>query len=136
MKWAARLLPDAAARALGRWWETNASTYADGTPGAPTVRYAPGRWAQITPRPKALAPTSARGDAAVSRAEVAAAAGGAQGREGFREALVATYVWGKGKRGTRGTRGTRGASEPAILPRRSGRMFRRESKSLKLVKIQ
>ncbi|MFD5518664.1 hypothetical protein [Streptomyces sp. NPDC127066] len=97
---AARLLPDAVVRALGRWWETNAAAYADGTPGAHSVRYTPSRWAQITPWPKALAPTSAGGDAAVSRAEVASAVADALQREAFREALVATYVWGKGKRGT------------------------------------
>ncbi|MFK0025691.1 hypothetical protein [Streptomyces sp. NPDC090798] len=102
---AARLLPDAVVRALGRWWETNASAYADGTPGAHSVRYTPSRWAQITPWPEALAPTSAGGDAAVSRAEVASAVADALRREAFREALVATYVWGKGKRGTPGGSG-------------------------------
>ncbi|MFI1415695.1 hypothetical protein ACH4Y0_38125 [Streptomyces sp. NPDC020707] len=102
---AARLLPDAAVRALGRWWETNAAAYADGTPGAHTVRYTPGRWAQITPWPGALAPTSAGGDAAVSRAEVASAVADALRREALQEALVATYVWGKGKRGTPGGSG-------------------------------
>ncbi|WP_405914510.1 hypothetical protein [Streptomyces sp. NBC_00728] len=102
---AARLLPGAVVRALGRWWETNAAAYADGTPGAHTVRYTPGRWAQITPWPKVLAPTSADGDAAVSRAEVAAAVADALRREAFREALVTIYVWGKGKRGTPGGSG-------------------------------
>ncbi|WP_326790484.1 8-oxoguanine DNA glycosylase OGG fold protein [Streptomyces sp. NBC_00151] len=102
---AARQLPDPVVRALGRWWETNAAAYADGTPGAHTVRYTPGRWVQITPWPKALAPTSADGDAAVSRAEVASAVADALQREAFREALVATYVWGKGKRGTPGGSG-------------------------------
>ncbi|MFE9859220.1 hypothetical protein [Streptomyces sp. NPDC005780] len=102
---AARLLPDPVVRALGQWWEVNASAYADGTPGAHTVRYTPSRWAQITPWPKALAPTSASGDAAVSRAEVAAAVADVLKREAFREALVATYVWGKGKRGTPGGSG-------------------------------
>ncbi|MER5385956.1 hypothetical protein ABT040_37885 [Streptomyces sp. NPDC002688] len=102
---AARLLPDAVVRALGRWWETNAAAYADGTPGAHAVRYTPDRWAQITPWPKALAPTSADGDAAVSRAEVTSAVADALQREAFREALVATYVWGKGKRGTPGRSG-------------------------------
>ncbi|MFD5519595.1 hypothetical protein [Streptomyces sp. NPDC127066] len=102
---AARLLPAPVVRALGRWWETNASAYADGTPGAHSVRYTPDRWAQITPWPKALAPTSASGDAAVSRAEVASAVADALQREAFREALVATYVWGKGKRGTPGGSG-------------------------------
>lgn len=97
---AARLLPGSVVRALGRWWEVNASAYADGTPGAHFVRYTPGRWAQITPWPKALSPTSAGGDAAVSRAEVASAVADALRREAFREALVATYVWGKGKRGS------------------------------------
>ncbi|MGW4198845.1 8-oxoguanine DNA glycosylase OGG fold protein [Streptomyces sp. NPDC005004] len=102
---AARLLPNAVVRALGHWWKANASAYADGTPGAHTIRYTPGRWAQITPWPKALAPTSAGGDAAVSRAEVASAVADALRREAFREALVATYVWGKGKRGTPGGSG-------------------------------
>ncbi|MFF5373006.1 hypothetical protein [Streptomyces sp. NPDC013187] len=102
---AARLLPGAVVRALGRWWETHAAVYADGTPGAHTIRYTPGRWGQITPWPKALAPTSAGGDAAVSRAEVASAVADALRREAFREALVATYVWGKGKRGTPGGSG-------------------------------
>ncbi|MEW2326100.1 hypothetical protein AB0926_34390 [Streptomyces griseoincarnatus] len=102
---AACLLPGAVVRALGRWWETNAAVYADGTPGAHTIRYTPGRWGQITPWPKALAPTSAGGDAAVSRAEVASAVADALRREAFREALVATYVWGKGKRGTPGGSG-------------------------------
>ncbi|MEU0060169.1 hypothetical protein [Streptomyces sp. NPDC006334] len=102
---AASLLPDAAVRALGRWWSENASAYADGTPGAHTVRYTPGRWEQITPWPSALAPTSCGGDAGVSRAEVASAVADALRREAFREALVATYVWGKGKRGTPGGSG-------------------------------
>ncbi|AXL93030.1 hypothetical protein C4J65_35780 [Streptomyces sp. CB09001] len=102
---AARLLPSPVVRALGRWWEKNAAAYADGTPGAHIIRYTPGRWAQITPWPKSLAPTSAGGDATVSRAEVASAVADALRREAFREALVATYVWGKGKRGTPGGSG-------------------------------
>ncbi|WTX68032.1 hypothetical protein OG788_46905 [Streptomyces sp. NBC_00647] len=102
---AARLLPDAAVRALGRWWKTNASAYPDATPGSHTVRYTPARWAQISPWPAALAPVAAEGDAAVSRAEVAAAVADALRREAFTEALVATYVWGKGKRGTPGGSG-------------------------------
>ncbi|MFJ8988814.1 hypothetical protein ACIRQH_00260 [Streptomyces sp. NPDC102279] len=100
-----RLLPDAVVRALGRWWETNASGYPDGTPGAHSVRYTPTRWAQITPWPEALAPTSASGDAAISRAGVTSAVADALQRDAFREALVATYVWGKGKRGTPGGSG-------------------------------
>ncbi|MCQ9130288.1 hypothetical protein [Streptomyces hilarionis] len=106
---AASLLPDAAVWALGRWWNENASACADGTPGAHTVRCTPGRWTQIAPWPSALAPTSCGSDAAVSRAEVASAVADALRREAFREALVATYVWGKGKRGTPG------GSGPAIL---------------------
>lgn len=102
---AASLLPDAALQTLGRWWSENASACADGTPGAHTVRYTPGRWAQITPWPSTLAPTSCGGDAGVSRAEVASAVADALRREAFREALVATYVWGKGKRGTPGGSG-------------------------------
>ncbi len=38
---AARLLPADALQALGRWWSGNAAEFADGTPGAHTVRYAP-----------------------------------------------------------------------------------------------
>jgi hypothetical protein len=102
---AARLLPGPVVRALGLWWDTHAAVYADGRPGAHTIQYTPGRWAQITPWPKALAPTSAGGDTAVSRAEVASAVAYALQREAFREALVATYVWGKGKRGTPGGSG-------------------------------
>lgn len=97
---AARLLPDAAVAALGRWWEENAATYTDGTPGAHTVRYTPSRWAQIAPWPPGLARPSRTGDAGVSRAEVTAAVADALRREAFREAFVATYVWGKGKSGT------------------------------------
>lgn len=102
---ASRLLPDAAVRALGHWWNENAPAYADGTPGAHTVRYTPSRWAQITPWPSALAFTAAGGDAAISRAEVTSAVADALRREDFREALVATYVWGKGKRGSPGGSG-------------------------------
>ncbi|MGW6739377.1 8-oxoguanine DNA glycosylase OGG fold protein [Streptomyces sp. NPDC055025] len=102
---AARPLPDAAARALGRWWSQNAPAYADGTPGAHTVRYTPSRWAQITPWPSVLAPTSTVGDAAISRTEVALAVADALQREAFAQALVTTYVWGKGKRGTPGGSG-------------------------------
>ncbi|MFB8085033.1 hypothetical protein [Streptomyces sp. NPDC055992] len=102
---AARLLPGPAVRALGFWWEKNAAAYPDGTPGAHTIRYTPGRWAQISPWPGALAATSAGGDASVSRAEVASAVADALRRDAFREALVATYVWGKGKRGTPGGSG-------------------------------
>lgn len=97
---AARLLPDAAVTALGRWWAENAATYADGTPGAHTICYTPSRWAQITPWPSGLAHPSHAGEAGVSRAEVTLAVADALRREAFREALVATYVWGKGKRGT------------------------------------
>ncbi|MFE7033125.1 hypothetical protein ACFU9Y_22665 [Streptomyces sp. NPDC057621] len=98
-------LPEAVVRALGRWWQVHASAYADGTPGAHTVRYTPGRWAQITAWPPALAPTSTVDDAAISRVQVAAAVCDALRRDSFREALVATYVWGKGKRGTPGGSG-------------------------------
>ncbi|MEU3976741.1 MULTISPECIES: hypothetical protein [Streptomyces] len=102
---AACLLPDAAVGALGRWWSENASVYADGTPGAHAVRYTPGRWAQITPWPAALASVLVGGDAAVSRADVTLAVSDALRREAFREALVTTFVWGKGKRGTPGGSG-------------------------------
>lgn len=97
---AARPLPEAALQALGRWWTENATRCADGTPGAHTVRYTPSRWAEITPWPTALAPVADSGGAAVSRADVASIVADALRREAFREALVATYVWGKGKRGS------------------------------------
>ncbi|MET9012628.1 hypothetical protein ABZX74_17145 [Streptomyces olivaceoviridis] len=102
---AARLLPDAAVTALGRWWAENAATYTDATPGAHTIRYTPSRWARITPWPSALARPSHTGDAGVSRSQVTSAVADALRREAFREALVATYVWGKGKRGTAGGSG-------------------------------
>lgn len=108
---AARLLPDTLVRALGRWWDENARIYADGTPGAHAVRYTPSRWAQITPWPSALAATACEGDAVISRADVASAVADALPREAFTEALVTTYVWGKGKRGTPG------GSGPATLAR-------------------
>ncbi|MFF7704479.1 8-oxoguanine DNA glycosylase OGG fold protein [Streptomyces lydicus] len=102
---AARLLPDAALRALGCWWSENAMMFADETPGAHTVSYTPRRWAPITPWPSALASTSCAGDAGVSRAQVTSLVADALRREAFREALVATYVWGKGKRGSPGGSG-------------------------------
>ncbi|MGI5274948.1 hypothetical protein [Streptomyces rochei] len=98
---AARLLPDAALQALGRWWDRNRAEFADGTPGAHAVRYTPSRWAQISPWPSALASASHAGDAVVSRAQVVSSVAEALRREAYREALVATYVWGKGKRGSR-----------------------------------
>ncbi|WP_411070083.1 hypothetical protein [Streptomyces sp. cmx-4-25] len=97
---ASRLLPDTAVRALGQWWSANEAAYGDGTPGAHRVLYTPGRWAGIAPWPSRLALVTGSGDAEVSRAEVARTVAGALEREAFREALVATYVWGKGKRGT------------------------------------
>ncbi|MFJ4518924.1 hypothetical protein [Streptomyces sp. NPDC088816] len=108
---AARLLPDVVLTALGRWWQENTGRYADGTPGAQTIVYTPSRWAQITPWPPALAPASHTGDAKLSRAEVTEVVADALRREAFKEALVATYVWGKGKRGTPG------GSGPATLQR-------------------
>ncbi|MFD8368410.1 hypothetical protein ACFW9V_36815 [Streptomyces hygroscopicus] len=96
----ARLLPDAAVTALGRWWKENAATYTDGTPGAHTIRYTPSRWAQVTPWPSGLAHPSRTGDAGASRAEVTSMVADALRREAYSEALVAAYVWGKGKRGT------------------------------------
>ncbi|MEW2287524.1 hypothetical protein [Streptomyces sp. NPDC047841] len=97
---AARPLPDTALRALGVWWSENAARCADATPGAHTVHYAPSRWRGIEPWPAALAPVSHGGAAGVSRAEVASMVADALRREAFREALVATYVWGKGKSGS------------------------------------
>ena len=75
------------------------------TPGAHTVRYNPSRWAQITPWPSALAPAPPVGDAEISRAQVASIVADALQREAYREALVATYVWGKGKSGSPGGSG-------------------------------
>ncbi|MGW0171814.1 8-oxoguanine DNA glycosylase OGG fold protein [Streptomyces sp. NPDC003343] len=102
---ASRLLPDAALQALGRWWSEKTAEFADGTPGAHTVRYTPSRWAKITPWPSALVSASHVGDAEISRAKVASIVADALRREAFREALVATYVWGKGKRGSPGGSG-------------------------------
>ncbi|MET9914887.1 hypothetical protein ABZZ74_50935 [Streptomyces sp. NPDC006476] len=102
---AARLLPDVALEALGRWWSGNAVRLADGTPGAHTVRYSPSRWAQITPWPSTLMPVTHVGDADISRAQVASIVADALQREAYREALVATYVWGKGKSGSPGGSG-------------------------------
>ncbi|MDB1089446.1 hypothetical protein PJ985_17950 [Streptomyces sp. ACA25] len=102
---AARLLPGVALEALGRWWRGNAVWLADGTPGAHTVRYSPSRWAQIAPWPSALAPVTQAGDADISRAQVALIVAEALRREDYREALVATYVWGKGKSGSPGGSG-------------------------------
>ncbi|MGV9248905.1 8-oxoguanine DNA glycosylase OGG fold protein [Streptomyces sp. NPDC003710] len=108
---AKRLLPDEALRALARWWSENAARLPDKTPGAHTVRYTPSRWTQITPWPSALASTSCEGDAAVSRAQMTSIVQNALRREAFAEALVATYVWGKGKGGSPG------GSGPATLRR-------------------
>ncbi|MGY3205833.1 hypothetical protein ACVW19_006348 [Streptomyces sp. TE5632] len=102
---ATRLLPDAVLQALDGRWSENAMRYADGTPDAHTVRYVPSRWVQITPWPSAPASTSHAGDAGASRAQVASIVADALRREAFREALVATYVRGKGKRGTPGGSG-------------------------------
>ncbi|WP_250403562.1 8-oxoguanine DNA glycosylase OGG fold protein [Streptomyces cellostaticus] len=102
---AKRLLPDEALRALARWWSENAARLPDKTPGAHTVRYTPSRWAQITSWPAALASSSGDGDAAVSRAQVTSIVEDALRREAFTEALVATYVWGKGKGGSPGGSG-------------------------------
>ncbi|MCX5367165.1 hypothetical protein OG864_51800 [Streptomyces sp. NBC_00124] len=102
---ATRLLPSAALQALSRWWSENDMRFADGTPGGHTVRYTPSRWAQITPWPPSLASTSHVGDAGISRAQAASIVADALRREAFREALVATYVWGKGKSGSPGGSG-------------------------------
>ncbi|MCX5336439.1 hypothetical protein OG773_45055 [Streptomyces sp. NBC_00140] len=45
------------------------------------------------------------GDAGISRAQAASIVADALRREAFREALVATYVWGKGKSGSPGGSG-------------------------------
>ncbi|MEU3854879.1 hypothetical protein [Streptomyces sp. NPDC029554] len=102
---AARPLPDAAVRELGRWWSGCGAEFADGTPGAHTVRYTPSRWTRIAPWPSALASRSHTGDSGVSRAQVVSIVADTLRREAFEEALVATYVWGKGKRGSPGGNG-------------------------------
>ncbi|MFH8737987.1 hypothetical protein [Streptomyces sp. NPDC017964] len=102
---AVHLLPEEVLTALGRWWAKNELAYPDGTPGAHAVVYVPARWASIAPWPAGLAPASHAGDARVSRAEVTGMVADALRREAFREALVATYVWGKGKSGTPGGSG-------------------------------
>ncbi|MFE4444467.1 hypothetical protein [Streptomyces sp. NPDC056820] len=98
---AARLLPETALTALGRWWAEHGVAYADGTPGAHAVHYTPAQWAHTSPWPAGLTSTSATGDAVVSRADVTSMVTEALQRGSFRQALVASYVWGKGKRGTR-----------------------------------
>ncbi len=96
----ARLMPDAALEALGGWWGQNAVRLTDGTPGAHTVRYTPSRWAHITTWPSMMASTFQAGDADVSRTQVASIVADALERGACEEALVATYVWGKGKGGS------------------------------------
>ncbi|MFE5798140.1 hypothetical protein ACFQ8C_36980 [Streptomyces sp. NPDC056503] len=93
---AACLLPDVVLEALGRWWDGNAVRLADGTPGVHAVRYRPSRWARIAPWPSGLASVTEVGDADVSRAQVALIVADALRREAYGEALVASYVWGKG----------------------------------------
>ncbi|MER6537036.1 hypothetical protein ABT215_25215 [Streptomyces sp900105755] len=70
-------------------------------PGATGAASQPG----ITPWPSALAPHSFTGDARVSRAQVTSMVANTLARETLREALVATYVWGKGKSGSPGGSG-------------------------------
>lgn len=96
----ARLLPEAALEALGGWWGQNAVRLTDGTPSAHTVRYTPSRWAHITTWPSMMASTFQAGDADVSRTQVASIVADALERGAYEEALVATYVWGKGKSGS------------------------------------
>ncbi|WP_373303996.1 8-oxoguanine DNA glycosylase OGG fold protein [Streptomyces cinerochromogenes] len=112
-------MPDAALQARHRWWRENTVGYADGRPGAHTVRYAPSRWAGIAPWPSALAPAPHTGDAWGSRTEVVSVVADALRREAFSEALVGTYVWGKGTRGTR--RGSGPATRHMVLSRRRRR---------------
>ncbi|MEV4947856.1 hypothetical protein [Streptomyces sp. NPDC053755] len=105
------LLPDHVLGALDQWWSRNAVRLANGTPGSHAVLYTPSRWARITPWPASLTPASQAGDARISRAEVASTVADALRRGAFGEALVVTYVWGKGKRGSPG------GSGPATLRR-------------------
>ncbi|WP_454325275.1 8-oxoguanine DNA glycosylase OGG fold protein [Streptomyces glaucescens] len=72
---------------------------------SPRSRICPGTVGADHPWPAGLASTSHAGDARVSRAEVTGMVADALRREAFREALVATYVWGKGKSGTPGGSG-------------------------------
>ncbi|MGW5505786.1 8-oxoguanine DNA glycosylase OGG fold protein [Streptomyces rochei] len=85
---------------MGGWWGQNAVRLTDGTPGAHTVRYTSSRWAHITTWPSMMASTFQAGDADVSRTQVASIVADALERGAYEEALVATYVWGKGKSGS------------------------------------
>ncbi len=93
------LLPESARADLAAWWSANREQYRDG-PGAHSIRYAPARWSSVSPWPVLLADRSRTGDAYVTRAEVVRSVEDALAREAWREALVATFVWGKGKSGS------------------------------------
>ncbi|GGZ81435.1 hypothetical protein GCM10010371_46150 [Streptomyces subrutilus] len=105
---AARPLPGTALTALGHWWDERPRTPSDPNTrphDRHAVGYTPNHWDGITPWPCHLAPPSEAGDAEVNRAQVTSAVADALRREAFTEALVATYVWGKGKSGTPGGSG-------------------------------
>ncbi|WP_431776609.1 hypothetical protein [Streptomyces cucumeris] len=111
---ATRLLPEAELAALGNWWAENKATYPEANPGPHAICYTPARWSRIAPWPKeGLVSRSVTGDAWVSRADVASMVADALQRGAHKEALVATYVWGKGKRGSR--KGSGPATLAAIL---------------------
>lgn len=91
-------LPEEGVARLAEWWAANGGAYAGGPEGH-SVTYRPSAWAGIEPWPEGLADRSGVGDAKVSRRDVFRCAAEAAGRQVWREALVASFVWGKGKKG-------------------------------------
>ncbi|WP_420010347.1 hypothetical protein [Streptomyces collinus] len=92
-------------------------------PGATGAASQPG----ITPWLSALAPHSFTGGARVSRAQVTLMVANTLARETLREALVATYVWGKGKSPPARAAGAMPApSAAAPVPGRAGSLRLRE----------
>ncbi|MFJ3098289.1 8-oxoguanine DNA glycosylase OGG fold protein [Streptomyces hydrogenans] len=93
-----RLLPATAVHALHGWLAGAGARYATG-PSAHAVKYVPAHWSGITPWPDQLLERSQVIGAVISRAQVAAVAQEAVERGEWREALVASYVWGQGRTG-------------------------------------
>ncbi|MEU6094165.1 hypothetical protein [Streptomyces sp. NPDC047079] len=94
------LLPEDAVESLGRWLADpeGGKRYAKGT-GPHTIPYSPSSWMGVAPWPVTFADRMAIQSAYVSRADVVAAVTAACQSENWREAFVATQVWGYGDRG-------------------------------------
>ncbi|MGW1164808.1 8-oxoguanine DNA glycosylase OGG fold protein [Streptomyces sp. NPDC002550] len=94
------LLPDDAVESLGRWLADpkGGKRYANGT-GPHTISYSPLNWMALAPWPATFADRMTIRSADVSRADVVAAVTAASQAENWREAFVATQVWGYGDRG-------------------------------------